>query len=332
MEDNISPDKEQSAPAPEAEDLPMAASSSSPAGSPTPAIEKSNAQPSLFRRHSSFSATELRKLKARHEEFIRSLTARISGHLRLEIGLKISQLETVPFGKWMSELSNPTHLTLLKLEPFKDVCLLDFPPQLALSIVDRELGGAGECSEADRALTEIESRILSRIVDLVIGEWCASWSDIQELRPVLNGHESNGTFVKCHAADAMMFVVGIETQMGELTKQILFAVPCSALEPLIKKLNTEAEVEKKPFSKATGTALKWNPAFDDVAIKVTAEIPSLKITTKEVAKLKAGDVISLEPEVFQHLRLSLAQMPKFVASAGRSGPHWAAKITKLIEG
>jgi flagellar motor switch protein FliM len=332
MEDNISPDKEQSAPAPDTESLPPQPESGQPALSASAATEKSNAQSTVFRKHSSFSATELRKLKARHEEFIRALASRLSAHLRLEVGLKISQLETALFGKWMGDLSNPTHLTLLNLEPFKGACLLDFPPQLALSIVDRELGGAGRSSEKDRALTEIEARILSRIVDLVIGEWCASWSDIQQLRPVLNGTESNGAFVRCHAADTMMFVVGLEIQLGEFAGQIQLAVPCSIVEPLTKKLNTEADVEKKPTAKTSGPAPKWNSVFDDVAIKVTAEIPSLKITTKAVAKLKTGDVISLEPEVFQHLRISLGQMPKFTASAGRSGPHWAAKITKVIEG
>jgi flagellar motor switch protein FliM len=47
--------------------------------------------------------------------------------------------------------------------------------------------------------------------------------------------------------------------------------------------------------------------------------------------LKSGDVIPLDPEILQHLRVSLAQKPKFVATMGRCGPRWAAKITKVLE-
>ena len=141
--------------------------------------------PLVFRRLSAFSATELRKLRERQEEFIRALAARLSGHLRLEIGLKITRLESVPFEKFVDEISNPTYLSLLKLEPLKGVCLLEIPPQLGLSIVDRELGGAGVSIDENRALTEIESRILSRVVEMSLGEWCHAWSDLLELRPAM---------------------------------------------------------------------------------------------------------------------------------------------------
>jgi flagellar motor switch protein FliM len=307
--------------------LPPAASAASPA----PPAEKSAPAPRVFRRLSSFSTTESRKLKGRHEDFIRSLTARLGGHLRVEVGLKLSRLETIPFENLLEEFANPTHIALLKLEPLKAACLLEIPPQLGLSIVDRELGGSGDCLDTDRPLTEIESRIISRIVEMIMGEWCQCWGDMMELRTVLTGHESNGAFIQSPSPDEMMLVATVEVQLGELTKPINFAFPYAALEPLIHKLNVQPETDKKPAAKTTAPAPKWNPALNDLNIKLTAEIPSLKITTKELAKLKTGDVILLEPEVFQNLRLSLAHTPKFLASAGRCGPRWAAKITKLID-
>jgi len=307
--------------------------SGSPAGTPAPApvVGKVATPPPVFRRQSSFSTNELRKLKVRQEEFIRSLAARLSGHLRVEVGLKMSRLETMPFEKLIDGFLNPTHIALLKLEPLKGTCLLEIPTQLGLSIVDRELGGTGDCTDADRALTEIESRILSRIVEMAMSEWCSGWSDMLNLRAVLSGHESNGAFLQSHSPDTMMLVVGVEMQVGEMTKQINFCFPYLALEPFIHKLNVEPEAEKKPVAKTAGPTLKWNPALGDVNIKITAEIPSLKITTNELSKLKAGDVIPLDPEIFQNLRLSLGHKPKFLASAGRCGPRWAAKITKLID-
>ena len=67
----------------------------------------------------------------------------------------------------------------------------------------------------------------------------------------------------------------------------------------------------------------------NVALKTG--IDELKITTRELANMKPGDVISLEPEVLQNLRVSLAKKQKFVATAGRCESRWAAKITKALE-
>src|SRR5690242_5083094 len=66
--------------------------------------KKAGSPPLVFRRLSAFSATELRKLRERQEEFVRSLAARLSGHLRLEVGLKITDLESLPFGKLVEQV------------------------------------------------------------------------------------------------------------------------------------------------------------------------------------------------------------------------------------
>jgi flagellar motor switch protein FliM len=285
--------------------------------------------PRVFRRLSSFSSTELRKLRERQEEFIRALAARLSGHLRLEVGLKITRLESIPFEKLSAGISNPTYLSLLKLEPLKGVCLLEIPPQLALSIVDRELGGAGLCLDENRALTEIESRILSRVVEMSFNEWCASWSDLLELRSNLIGHESNAAFVQSISSDTVMLILGVEMQMGEITKQINFVFPHLGLEPLIQKL--DADSGKQPKVKPAPASPKWNRILDDVNIQVTADLPTLRITTRELANMKAGDVIPLDPEILQNLRVSLAKKQKFLAIAGRSESRWAARITKVLE-
>jgi flagellar motor switch protein FliM len=281
-----------------------------------------------FRRLSSFSPTQLRKLRIRHEEFLRSLAARLSIHLRSEIALKMSRLETMPFHKFVDELASPTYLALLELDPLKGICLLEIPSQLGLSIIDRELGGAGTCGEEERALTEIEGRILGKFVEMTISEWCNSWRDMLELKPALVGNESNGGFLQGYTPETTMLVLGVELEMGELSRQMHFAFPYDTLEPLIRKLNSEATGGKKPAAKIPSPALKWNPLLDEVPIKISAQLPALEITAKELAKLTSGQVILLQPEMFRQVQLSLAQRPKFVATMGRCGSRWAAKISK----
>src|SRR5580692_11170943 len=90
-----------------------------------------------FPQFSSLSGGEMRKMKMRHDEFVRSLETRLSAHLRLECGLQLSKFETVRFQRFMDGLTAPTHLTLFEIEPLEGLCFLNIPSLLGLSIVDR---------------------------------------------------------------------------------------------------------------------------------------------------------------------------------------------------
>ncbi|HXG45986.1 MAG TPA: flagellar motor switch protein FliM, partial [Methylomirabilota bacterium] len=72
--------------------------------------EKDSIQPYDFRHPVFLSPTELRRLRIRHEEFIRALAARLSIYLRLEFSLQMSKLQTIPYAKFAESLPNPTHL------------------------------------------------------------------------------------------------------------------------------------------------------------------------------------------------------------------------------
>src|SRR5664279_435919 len=98
-------------------------------------------QPYDFRQPAFLTSSELRRIRLRHEEFIRALAAHLSIYLRMEVSLQMSKLQTLSYQKYAEALPNPTHLTLFKVEPLKGVCLLDMSPRLGLTIVDRLLGG-----------------------------------------------------------------------------------------------------------------------------------------------------------------------------------------------
>src|SRR5262245_2383569 len=90
-------------------------------------------QPYDFRHPVYLSPTELRRLRIRHEDFIRALAARLSIYLRLEFTLQMSKLQTVTYQKFCEGLPNPTHLSLFKVEPLRGIGILDIHPRLGLT-------------------------------------------------------------------------------------------------------------------------------------------------------------------------------------------------------
>ena len=278
----------------------------------------------------SFSTSEMRNLRARHEEFVNALAARFVSYMRMECALQLSKLETSSFQQFTDGLSNPTYLTLLKLEPLSGICLLDVPLRVALCIVNRELGGAGKCSDEPRDLTRMEASLISKVVEKIVGEWCAAWSNTLDMRPKLVGYKNSARFLRTYSPETPLLVAGVQVRIGESVDEIQLALPCATLEPLIAKLNTENENSGDPAAKQSASPLKWNRDFDGVEVRISAELPVLELTAAQIANLKPGDVLPLADGFSDQVRLCLESTPTFTGNLGTSGNFLAVKILKAL--
>jgi flagellar motor switch protein FliM len=292
--------------------------------------DKDSIQPYDFRHPIFLSAGELRKLRLRHEDFIRALTARLSLYLRLEFSLQMSKLQTIPYKKFIESLPNPTHLTLFKVEPLRGIGLLDLHPRLGLTIVDRLLGGQAHSIAADHDFSEIEMALLDQAIQVVLAEWCNHWANLQEVRAVMIGHETNGAFLQTAPHDSIMLVLAMEAKVGDCLEQMQIALPCYTLEPIIRKLSAATEAARDAAAPPV-LAMKWNRGFDDVLVPVTAMWNDLDLTARAVTQLKVGDVVPLTPECTQQVKLRLANMPKFTGQLGTVGGKWAVSLTSVLK-
>lgn len=301
-------------------------------GSPSrPPIRADQVQPYDFRQPAFLSAGELRKLRIVHEEFIRSLTARLSIYLRLEFALQMSRLQTMTYQKFCESFPTPCHLTLFKVEPMRGVCLLDIHPRLGMTIVDRLLGGPAHSVNLNHDLSEIEITLLDQAIQIILNEWCNNWHHIQELRPVLVGHENNGRFLQTSPNDAVMLVLGMEARLGDCIEQIQLGIPFYTLEPIVTKLNESGDGEdERSFPKSVSQGMRWAPEFATVRIPVGAFWHGLEMSARDLVNLKVGDVVTLDPEVTREARIRLSSLSKFAAVPGTQSGRWALQITRTL--
>lgn len=288
-------------------------------------------QPYDFRHPVFLSPSELRRLRLRHEDFIRALAARLSLHLRIEFSLQMSKLQTVLFRKFTEGLPNPTYLSLFKADPLPGICILEINPRLALTMVDRLLGGPAHSVNATHDFTEIELALMEQAVQVVLSEWCTHWRGVQDLRPVTLGHETNGQFIQTAAHDTVMLILSMEARVGDCMETMQLAFPYYTLEPLIRTLNQmlESAVGQAPGSGRA--APKWNPQFDDVRVPVTAAWPDLELAAREVASLRVGDILELSPACLEKVSVRLADTPRFRGRLGTRGKHWAVELTETLK-
>ncbi|HLH53391.1 MAG TPA: flagellar motor switch protein FliM [Verrucomicrobiae bacterium] len=281
-----------------------------------------------FRQSGFLAPSELRRIRLRHEQFIRALAARLAIFLRLEFTVQLGKLQIVSYQKFTESLSNQTHITLFRIDPLKGVGLLILSPKLGLSLVDRLLGGSGSMPEAPRDLSEIEIALTDQLATLILGEWCNHWPEMKELRPVLLGHENNSRFLQTAPPDTSMLIVTMQAGIGEQLESVQMGFPYAAVEPLMRQLSPALpQADPAP---ARPARLAWNREFDDVKVSASAQWHGLKISAAHIARLKLGDVLMLGPECATQVEFRLSHIPKFLGKPGMCGGKWAVQLTDPI--
>ncbi|HTL16931.1 MAG TPA: flagellar motor switch protein FliM [Patescibacteria group bacterium] len=281
-----------------------------------------------FRQSGFLAPSELRRIRLRHEQFIRSLAARLAIFLRLELTVQLAKLQIISYQKLTESLSNQIHITLFRTDPLKGVGLLVLSPRLGLCLVDRLLGGVGQMPESARDLSEIEIALTDQLAMLVLSEWCNHWPEMKELRPVLLGHENNSRFLQTAPPDTSMLILTMDAGIGDQLEPLQLIFPYATVEPLMRQLSPalpEADV-----SVSRPAQLAWNSEFDDVKVKASAQWQGLRIPAAEIARMKQGDVLMLAPECSAQVQLRLSHIPKFMGRPGTCGGKWAVQLTGLL--
>lgn len=279
-----------------------------------------------FRQSGFLAPSELRRIRQRHEQFVRSLAARLAIFLRLESTVQLAKLQIVGYLKFTENLPNPTHIALFKVEPLKGVGLLVIPSRLGLSLVDRMLGGPGKMPDTARELSEIEVALVDQVATLFVNEWCAHWPEMRELRPAYLGHENNSRFLQTATPESAMLVLTLNTGLNEQLEPVQLAFPYATVEPLMRLL-APAGLPEIDVLAAAATQPKWNSDFDDVRVPVIAEWQGLKLSAGDIAHLKQGSVLMLDPQCAAQVQLNFNQVPKFVGRPGTRAGNWAVELT-----
>ncbi len=282
-----------------------------------------------FRNPVFLTEVDLRRLRLLHEDFIRYLAARLALFLRMECSLKMAKLTTLTYAKFTESLPNPTHLCLFKAEPLSGVGILDINPRLALTLVDRVLGGRGHSVKVDRYLTEIEIALLEDILRIVLEEWCVQWRLDGDLHPEIIGHENNGRFIQTSPKDAIVLALTIEFNFGDCSEPIQIGVPYYMIEPMVKAIQARRNRDSTP--ERPHAPAKWKEVYEHISLPVGVEWDAFELTLRELTRLRVGDVLELPASIVDQTLINLAGTPKFKGTVGLDGDRVVVKISEKIQ-
>lgn len=285
-----------------------------------------------FRNPVFLSETELRQIRIRHESYIHYLAAHLSIFLRKDVTLNMAKLHTLPYEKFIETIPSPTYINLFKIDPLQGVCVFNVNPRLALTLVNRMLGGKGHSITEDRYLTEIEMTIMDDIIQVIIDEWVALWSDMPHLGELIAssvGRENNGRFLQTAPRDAIMLVLDVETGIGDCSELFQMAFPYYFMEPIVKTLQKENRKYEKMETEEHKP--QWYNAYSEIKVPVTAEWEPFEMSVSDLLTLKKGNVIEFPKECLSQTYVKVNKEIRYVGEAGVENGHTSVKINEKLE-
>jgi len=283
-----------------------------------------------FARPSKFSKEHLRTLEIIFEHFGRLLATNLPAYLRKSVNVEVVNSEVVIYSEFSNALSNPVLLGVAEISPLKGSILMEMASNLGFAIVDRLLGGYGTSLEKTRDFSEIELTILERIFTICVSLLREPWQNVVKISPRLERIETNSQFAQIISPSETIAIITINLKIGAVEGLINLCLPYTTLEPVMDKLNTKYWFSTMQEKDDATYEDAIEAIISKAQIPVKAVLGTSKIAVSDFINLQVGDIIKLDKQVDQELKIYVGNIEKFGALPGYSNDKYAVRITEII--
>lgn len=264
------------------------------------------------------------------ERLVGLLRSSLALATRVGIDVNFSTTESVKFAEFWRAVPLPASLNICKLEPLRGYVLLVLEGPLVFSFVDIFFGGKGmgHVKLEGRGFTAIETKIIQKVIQIILGDLEKAWAETYPVKAVLSRTEMDPQFASIVRPDeiviASKFIVDLENTSGALT----ICLPHSAIEPVRDKLKNRFQSDRMEVDYTWRNYIQNK--IKNIPVELTCTLGSTQISGRELLALKADDIILLDQKAGHPVRISIAGVPKFSALPGACKSHKAVQIVNVV--
>ncbi len=283
-----------------------------------------------FRRPNKLSRDHVRSLQIVHETFARQLTTLFSSSLRAVSEVSVLSIEQLSYDEYIRDTPNPSHLSIVSIDPLPGVAILQLPLSTAMTVVDLMLGGHGVGSGPNRPLSDIERGLVGTIIDRALEELAYSFESVTRISPSVIQYESNPQFAQIVAPSDMTVVVMLEVKIGKEENVASLCFPYSALQPILDTIAQAANHSQAGRGDLEIMRERLAARLLDVPIDLVVEFDQVRLTSGDLLDLEVGDVVALDHSTAAPLVASVDDIPTFEVRPAKAGKRLAAQIVDRI--
>lgn len=284
-----------------------------------------------FRRPERVSKEQLKGLQSLFEAYAREVSIIFPPFLRTVVRVDLTSIDQLTYDEFILSVARPTALSVVNMAPLEGTAVLELSPTMVFPIVDRVLGGKGMTLPEARELTEIEERIIQRIVMMMLDALRRSWEQLIEFDLSVIQQESDPLIVQIVAGSEMVILVGYEVHIGETVGTMNFCIPLMVLNPILDQISQQAHFSRRVSEDAARiTRNAIVKTLVKAEIPVEAILGEATLTLQDVARLQVGDVVQLNHSPYDPLTVRIGGFERFKAQPGHRREQSAVQLTSFI--
>jgi flagellar motor switch protein FliM len=286
-----------------------------------------------FRRPNRISKNQVRTLQNVHESFAEVFGYYLVSKLQTVVSISVTSVDQLFYSEFILSVSNPSCLYVFDIEGTDGAGILEMSPQLALTLVERLLGGAAETQPKPRNITPIEQAVVRGIIEHALSDLRNAWKSIAEINFKYSRLEMEADFVQIAPSSEIVVVVSFDVIIGVHTFLLNLCFPTFALEEVLAKLNKQM---------VTSTSVKQSRArmkenleiltqqMSTTYLPISAQLGKAALKVSEVLELKEGDVIKLDKKINHELEIHISGKRKLAGRPGSVEGKKAVRVTRLL--
>ncbi len=283
-----------------------------------------------FRRPERVSKEQLKGLQSLFEAFARELSIMLPPFLRTVVRVDLISIDQLTYDEFILSVSRPTSLNIINMAPLEGNAVIELSPAIVFPIVDRILGGKGAMISEPREPTEIENRIIHRIVLMILESLKRSWEQLIEFRMSVVSQESDPLIVQIVAGSDMVILVGYEIHVGNAVGSMNMCIPLIFLNPILDQISQQTRfIRKMSPEVAEQTRNRIFKTIRSAIVPLDVILGQARLNVADLARLQVGDILQLDRAQDQPLQVEVGGIDRFRARPGRIGERSAVQLVAL---
>lgn len=285
-----------------------------------------------FRRPERVSKEQLKGLQSLFEAFAREVSILLPPYLRAVVRVDLTSIDQLTYDEFILSVARPTALSIIDMAPLEGTAVLELSPSMVFPIVDRVLGGRGMALPEPRELTEIENRIVQRIVTMILDSLKRSWEQLIEFELSVLQQESDPLIVQIVAGSEMVVLVGYEIHIGETVGTMNFCIPLLVLNPILDQISQQVHYIRRMHPDQSRITQEVIMRTLVKAISpVDAVLGRAKVSLNDINQVQPGDIVVLDTSIFEPVQVMVGGTLQFLAKRGRRREQSAVQLMAFTQ-
>jgi len=283
-----------------------------------------------FQQQEALDRGRLRRLNPVLEVLAHRIAGALTSMLRQSVRVEVGELDQRRWEVYTAELPEPTFLCSATVTPFGGRIILHLPLRLALTLVELRMGGSGRVAQPERALTEIEQRLVSEVAQQALGEIVPAFAPVLTMGIGALSSVGSSMFLQAVKPSEMCLLIALRVDLGEVGSfDTSLCLPITVLLPILDALERLDKVEAAPETDAAHGNVRQR--LLETTVEAVVCFPDISLASGELLSLAPGDVVPLHHPAGAPLLLRVGGVPFCHVMATNRGKRLAGLVVESQE-